>query len=258
MIRLISISILIGLLLVGCKTTKGLTDNSTVKKLSTKKIIKAYNANQTDFKTLKASLKTNYRTDKLDENITVDIRVEKDKQIWASIKKFGISGAKIYITPNKVQFYNKQDKTFFNGDFSFISNWLGTNLTFNQLQAILIGEVLYTLDTKTHISEILEDGYLLQPKQQEELFEQFITLNPSHFKVKAQEIAQPKDFRVLNIDYNKYQEVSKKILPLNLSVVVVEKTSETKVSIEYRNVSLNQELRFPFKIPASYKEIIFE
>lgn len=258
MIRYCFTSILICLLLVGCKATKGVSDHDVVKKLNTNKIIKAYNANTTHFNTLKASLKTNVRTAEQEENITVDIRIEKDQQLWASIKKFGISGAKIHITPEKVQFYNKQDKTFFKGDFSLISNWLGTDLSFNQLQAILIGEVLYPLHTKTHKSEILEDGYLLQPSLQKELFEQFITLNPSHFKVKSQEIAQPQKFRVLSIDYHKYQEVSKQILPLELHVIVLEKTSETKVSIEYRNVSLNPELRFPFKIPSSYKEIVFE
>lgn len=258
MIRFLSTSLLISFLLVGCKATKGISDKGVVKNLSTRKIIKAYQANETSFNTLKASLKTNYRTAEQDENVTVDLRIEKDKQIWASIKKMGFSGAKISITPEKVQFYNKLEKTYFDGDFSFISDWLGTDLSFNQLQAILIGEALYPLDAKKYDSEVLEDGYLLQPKQQQILFEQFITLNPGHFKVKSQEIAQPNKFRILNIDYNKHQEVSKQVLPLDLSVVVVEKTSETKVSIQYRNVSLNLELRFPFKIPSSYKEIILE
>lgn len=258
MIRFLSTSLFLCFLLAGCKASKSISNTGVTKNLNTKKIIKAYKANQTNFNTLKASLKTNYRTAEEDENITVDLRIEKDHKIWASIKKLGFSGAKIYITPEKVQFYNKLDKTFFDGDFSFISNWLGTDLSFNQLQAILIGETLYPLDAKKYDSEVLEDGYLLQPKQQEKLFEQFITLNPSHFKVKSQEIAQPSKFRILNIDYNKHQKVSKEVLPLDLSVVVVEKTSETKVSIQYRNVSLNPELRFPFKIPSSYKEIILE
>ena len=33
---------------------------------------------------------------------------------------------------------------------------------------------------------------------------------------------------------------------------------ETQIDITYRNVSLNQELRFPFKIPSNYKEIQIE
>ena len=105
---------------------------------------------------------------------------------------------------------------------------------------------------------MLEEGYLIKPKQQKELFEQFITLHPNHFKVLTQEIAQPKDFRILSIDYPSYQEVEKQIIPLDVKVTVVEKTTETQVAINFRNVSLNQELRFPFKIPESYKEIILE
>lgn len=245
-------------LLISCKSSKGITDKGVVKSLSTKKIVKNYTASITQFNTIKASLKTKYIQEENEENFTVDIRIKRDEVIWASIKKVGISGAKIYITPNKVQFYNKLDKVYFDGDFTFISNWLGTNITFKQLQAIILGEVLYPLNAKTYESELLDNGYLLKPKQQETLFEQFVTLHPSHFKVLSQEIAQPSQFRILTVDYPTYQEIGKQILPLEAKVTVVEKTNQTQVIINYRNVSLNQELRFPFKIPEYYKEIVLE
>lgn len=250
--------LVISTILIACKSSKGIADKGIVKNLTTKKIVKNYTANTTHFNTLKATLKTNYINNLEEGNFTIDIRVKKDEIIWASIKKVGISGAKIYITPNRVQYYNKIDKTYFDGDFSLISNWLGTAITFEQLQAILLGEVLYPLNAKTHESELLEEGYLIKPKEQKEFFEQFITLHPTHFKVLAQEIAQPKDFRILSVDYPNYQEINKQIIPLDVKVTVVEKTTETQVAINFRNVSLNQELRFPFKIPESYKEIILE
>jgi hypothetical protein len=43
-----------------------------------------------------------------------------------------------------------------------------------------------------------------------------------------------------------------------MSLSLVDKNSETQVSIDYKNISLNQELRYPFKIPTNYKEISFE
>ena len=39
---------------------------------------------------------------------------------------------------------------------------------------------------------------------------------------------------------------------------MIEKTSETQIEVSYRNVSLNQDLRYPFRIPNNYKEINFE
>lgn len=249
---------IISLLIIGCKSTKGIKDDAKSEKINTTEIIKRHYKQQSNFNTLKASLKIIYKTFDDEESLVADLRLEKDKKIWISIKKYGIPGAKALITPNQVRYYNKIDKNYFDGDFSLINNWLGTDLTFQQLQAVLLGESMFPLSPTTYESELLDDAYLLKPETQAALFEHFITLNPSNYKVKAQEVAQPDSFRILNIDYTNYQNVSEQLLPLLMNIDIVEKTSETQIDIEYRNVSLNQELRYPFNIPKQYKEIIFE
>ena len=57
------------------------------------------------------------------------------------------------------------------------------------------------------------------PKKQLELFEIFFLLDPVHFKVKSQQISQPKEFRHLQIDYLTYQEVDKQTLPENIKII---------------------------------------
>lgn len=250
--------LLICTLLIGCKATKGIKDNSKSKKISTSQIITNHYAQNSSFKTLKASLKINLKTANKEENITADLRLLKDKKIWISIRKMGITGAKILITPTQVLYYNKIDENYFNGDFSLISNWLGTQLSFQQLQSVLLGESMFPLEPTQYESEILDYGYLLKPEQQEDLFEHYVTINPSNFKVKSQEIAQPSLYRILNIEYDSYQNNSQLLLPLLINLSIIEKTSETQIDITYRNVSLNQELRYPFRFPSNYKEIDIE
>jgi len=244
--------------LASCKATKGIKDNSKTVKLNTKTIISSHYAKKSVFTTLKASLKVNLKTAEKEETVIANVRILKDQKIWISISKLGYTGAKILITPETVQYYNKLDKEYFDGDFSLISNWLGTNLSFQQLQAVLLGEAMFPLEATKYKTEILDDGYLLIPKNQELLIEHFITINPSNFKVKVQETAQPKLNRILNIEYNSYQNVSQQLLPLLMNLSLVDKTSETQVEVTYKNISLNQELRYPFNIPTNYKEISFE
>jgi len=249
---------LICVFIASCKVTRGIKDNTKTVKLSTEVITSSHYAKKSVFNTLRASLKVTIKTAEKEENVVANVRMLKDQKIWISISKFGYTGAKILITPQTVQYYNKLDKEYFDGDFSLISNWLGTDLSFQQLQAVLLGETMFPLDAGTYKREVLDDGYLLIPKKQGFLFEHFITINPSNFKIKTQEIAQPELNRILNIEYNSYQSVSQQLLPLLINLSLVDKTTETQVAITYKNTSLNQELRYPFNIPTNYKEISFE
>lgn len=249
---------LVSVFLIGCKATKGVKDTGTTKKMSTTEIITTHHSKLATFSSLKAALNINLTTAEKDEKLTASLRIQKDEKIWMSIGKMGIPGAKLLITPTKVQYYNKIDHTYFDGDYSIISSWLGANLNFAQLQSVLIGESMFTLEPTQYDSEVLDDGYLLRPETIDPLIEHYITINPSNFKLKSQEIAQPKELRIFTVDYNSYQNVAEQLIPLLINMTMVEKTSETQIDITYRNVSLNQELRFPFKIPSNYKDIQIE
>lgn len=246
------------LLLFSCNSTKKINGSLKPLKINTESIIKNHNATKSVFNTLKASLKVSIKTIDKEENVVANIRILKDEKMWISISKLGYTGAKILITPKRVQFYNKIEKEYFDGDLSLISNWLGIKLSFKQLQAILIGESMYPLVANDYVREILNDGFLLTPKKQNPLTDHFITINKDDFKLKNQEIAQNKLLRILIIEYLSYKENSNQKFPLAMSLSLIDKNSETKVSINFKNISLNQELRYPFKIPTNYKEISFE
>lgn len=258
MIKQIYYIALLSVLFVGCKATKGVKDTGATQKMSTTEIITTHHSKSTTFSSLKAALNINLNTAEKEEKFTASLRIQKDEKIWMSIGKMGFPGAKLLITPTKVQYYNKIDNTYFDGDYAIISSWLGTDLNFAQLQAVLIGESMFTLEPTQYDSEVLDDGYLLRPEDMNPLLEHYITINPSNFKLKSQEIAQPKEFRIFTVDYKSYQNVTEQLVPLLINMTMVEKTSETQIDITYRNVSLNQELRFPFKIPSNYKEIQIE
>lgn len=247
---------LLALLLVsfGCKSTKNITSNVELdKKLSSRQLIKEHTKSFANFKTLQSRVKVDYQQGDAEQSHTINLRMEKDKTIWLSAT-LGIVRAKI--TPTKVSFYNKLDNTYFDGDFSILSDLLGTELDFNKVQSLLLGETLFDLSIHSYKADIFEKSYLLQPKKQSELLEIFLLLNPSHFKMDSQQIAQNLEKRLLQIDYKDYQEINKQVLPKNVNIVAVEGNFETKINMEFKSVSLDTDLRFPFRIPSGFKEIV--
>jgi hypothetical protein len=181
--------------------------------------------------------------------------MEKDKTIWLSAT-LGIVRAKI--TPEKVSFYNKLDNTFFDGDYALISDVLGTELDFDKVQNLLLGKALLDLSADNYESNVYEKSYLLNPEEQSTILEIFFLLNPAHFKMDSQQLAQPNERRMLQIDYENYQEVEKEILPQNIKIIALENNAETIIKMEFKSISINQEVRFPFRIPSGFEEIVIK
>jgi len=237
---------------VGCKSTKTLGANGEfISNISAKQLVKNNTKNSTKFKTLTSRVKIETSDGTKTQSFSLSMRMEKDKVIWMS--KLGI--VKALITPTRVAFYNKLDNTYFDGDFSYLSDLLGTDLDFDKVQNLLLGEALFNLNDDEFIASTYDKSYLLKPKEQLELFEIFYLLNPRHFKMDSQQLAQPKENRLLQIDYKNYQEVENQVFPQTIRILAVENTDETSVNLEYKSIALNESLRFPFRIPSGYKEI---
>ncbi|AXG69050.1 hypothetical protein KORDIASMS9_01269 [Kordia sp. SMS9] len=240
------------LFLVGCKSSKTIVSSGQVANLSAKNIIKNHYRNAVNFKTIRGKLKVDFDDGKMQDNFTLNLRMEKDKNIWISAK---LGVVKILITPKKVSFYNKLDNTYFEGDYKLISKFIGTALDFEKIQNLLVGEALFNLKKERFTSEIVDKTYALSPKRDLELFTRLFFLDAFHFKVKKQQLAQENENRLLTIDYPAYQKITGQAFPKNIAIQAEEIHKTTTIQVEYRKVTFNDKVRFPFKIPSGYREI---
>jgi len=254
MIKKITYIFVLSLLVSSCKTKKVIT-NSSVKSMSTKKIIKNHYSNSFDKKTVKARLKAKYKDKKNAQSVTVKLRMEKDKAIWMSGTVVGFPIAKVLITPTRVTYYEKIKKTYFDGDFSLLSKFLGTEVDFEKVQNLLLGQTILNLKNKRYTSEVDGKSYLVVPKKQEALFNILFWLNPTTFKVNKQEVRQPIKQKRFTVSYPEYQHISNEIFPKKIKISTVEKNNRTLLDLEYRSVEFDKKLSFPFNIPSGYKEI---
>lgn len=239
-----------------CKSTQSIVAAGKASdKLSAKQVIKQHQKNDADFKTMQARVRIDLIQGGKEQGATFNLRIEKDKTIWLSAP---LGLARMMITPEKVRFYNKQDNQYFDGDYKLLSDFVGVDLDFMKVQNILLGQAIFDLKDEPHTVSVNENSYALQPKDQSALFELFYLINPSHFKMDSLQLFQQLKKRILQVDYKSYQEVKKQILPKDIRIIAVEDSDEVAITMEFKSLTLNEDVRFPFRIPAGYKEIVIK
>ena len=243
---------LIPLLFISCGTIKTVSE---IEETSTKNLIAFHNAANPQFETLAARVQLAYETEEKSQRIVVSLRMEKDKIIWVKASFLGITIAKVLITPERVEYYETVGKTYFEGDFALLGEWLGTPIDFQQAQNLLLGQSIFDLENSNYTSEIFQYNYKVQPKRQPQNFIHSLFLNPENFKVVLETLSQPDQNRILNVRYGDYQIVDGQYFPQTISIVTSEGQSQTKIELEYRKIDLNVGIGFPFDIPAGYERI---
>ncbi|NHF59133.1 DUF4292 domain-containing protein [Flavobacteriaceae bacterium TP-CH-4] len=241
------------LFLTSCKTTKVASGGEIDDRLTAKAIIREHYQNHLQFKTISGKLKIEYSDGESTQSIPLSLRMEKDKAIWISAP-LGI--VKAYITPGRVSFYNKLQNEYFDGDFSYLSNLLGTELDFEQVQNLLLGQAILDLKDGKYDAEVADDTYQLKPKKVAELFKILFQIEPNNFKIATQQLSQPLKKRLLQINYKNYQKIDKWILPNEIAIAAIDGDIRNTIDIEYRNIQFDQALNFPYKIPKGFKEIV--
>ncbi len=236
----------------GVKKSTAIRD---VKMLSSaRKVIKKYERNKTDIKTFSSKIDAFFDNGKQSISGTISLRMEKGKVIWLSISKYGFTVAKAKITPNRVQYYEKWKKVSFDGDFSLISKKIGVELSFEQLENLLLGQSIRDLSKRKYSFDVEQKSYQFQLKNPRDILEYIVWMRPDNFKMKRQYIVDKKG-KSLTVNYKEYQNVDSLSIPEDISLEAVSSSRRTRVNLTYKRIEINEALRFPFRIPKGYKKI---
>lgn len=244
--------LLLLLVFASCGGAKKITN---IEHASAKQVISGHKLASPDFTTLAARMQLQYEDEKKSQSITVSLRMEKDKNIWVKASILGITIAKVLITPTSVSYYETIGKTYFEGDFALLGEWLGTSINFQQAQNLLLGQSIFTLNPSDYTSEVFQNKFKIQPKEQPQNFIHSLFVNPDNFKIASETLSQPDDNRILAIRYGDYQKVGDQYFPQNIMINTSENDSSTLIEMTFRKIELNVNVGFPFEIPQGYEEI---
>lgn len=247
--------IIIIVLLYGCGPGKNLKSTvGEIPEMRTKQILKKHIKQHAKFNTLQCKLKIELFQNSKAQSNTVTLRMDRGKTIW--INAF-LNMIRIKITPDRVQMYNKIDKTYFDGDFSLIKQLLGIDLDFSNLENLLLGDTFFKHNSSS-LNQVKDNsGYTLKPYKLDPTLNVLYRINPFYFKMKTQEISHLKEEIHLKVNYDDFQEINQQLIPSKMAITINEKQNNTFIKLNLKSVSLNQSIRFPFKLPKGYKLLNF-
>ena len=211
--------------------------------------------NKLDFKTLYIKASARYVDEKQSQKVSAEIKIEKDKQILVSVRFLGITMAKALITPTAVSYYEKINSTYYEGDFTSLSKWLGTELDYSKVQNLLVGEALDDLRKGKYTQTIVENLFKLEDEKEAKIKKAFY-LDSEKYLLQKEEISQPVENRMLEIKYADTKTFDQGILPTSIEINAVQPKGKTDINLNYNNISFNEELSFPYSVPSGYKKVI--
>jgi hypothetical protein len=246
------------LTLVSCKSKVAVVDaskNESSKSLN--KTIENYYNNKNEFSTLYIKSSARYATEKQTQNVTAEIKIKKDEQILISIRFLGITMAKASITPTTVSYYEKLNGTYYEGDFTGLSQFLGTDLDFNKVQNIVLGRAIDNLKEGKYSESFADQVYRLDEVSDSNTQKSFY-IDGNSFLINKQEITQTKEERKIQVVYSNKKEYPQMTLPLAINIDTYQKKGNAQIDLEYSTVTFNAEFSFPYSVPNDYKRIIIK
>jgi len=257
--KLINIlGLFLAFLISSCSSQKAVV-TGPAEGMKTGEIIRSTLANKPQFSHLTIQSKINADIDDTSVGLNGKIYIQNGKKIWVNVTKFGITGARALITPEGFKAYEKVDRTYIDGDFTYFNNLLKVDfIDYDKLQNLLLGRMFVEMKPFDFDSEVVENQYLLKFKENDKLlnspvegkyFQEYYL--DHQFRLVKAYLKDPKSKRELEIQYSNWIKVGPQDFPKNVKVLVKDRKTQ-KVELEYNNFTFEQS-ETPFEIPSGYK-----
>jgi len=249
--------IVVLLFFTSCKSLKNTSKIKNNNSIALNEVAQAHAKAAFSNQSLEAKIDALYDDGSTSQNLNIKLRIQKDKVIWMSGNFLGIPMAKIMITPEKIKYYEKLNKTYFDGDFSLLKEIFGVEMNFQQVQNLLLGQAFFDMNQNFFESQNEKNQYVLTPIPQDPRYNITYIIDPSNFKLINQSATFPNN-DYFSIQYKKYQFIDNQYIPLQIIIESVQPNQKTKIFLDIRNVELGNNLNFPFDIPTGYEKLNFD
>ena len=142
--------------------------------------------------------------------------------------------------------------THYDGDFDFIKKMLGTSITYNQVENILMGQSIYPLNDQSLELKDLSSNYQLD-KKINDFIVSIIVDNKGELK---REQIKNNGSVYADLNYKSYQIIKGVVFPKQWTLISSQKHT-MNVGLEYEKIDLNTNLNFKYEIPSGSKAIKF-
>jgi hypothetical protein len=212
-----------------CKVTKVLPNNTPVKNFKIKELQKAINSSRSNLKLFRSRLKVTYDD--------------------------GKRAQELLIKPNDIAFYEKFQKTSYQGKLEFINDFFGVDFNYKNLERLFLGRATIDVNKQNWNRIKNPNFYVISLTNKTSSIQPILFYNPTTFMLKEQRLFFTKKKRLISIIYDDFQSVEDNLVPSKMTISFSDDIIRRKIIIEYTRPEVPGNLTFPFKIPQGYKKI---
>ena len=259
------LTLLFALFMVSCRSARSVI-KEPIKEYGADYLFEKLKENELKFDWFSAKFNLDLVIDNKKNSLSGQIRVRKDSVIWLSFSPaLGIEMARLIITTDTVKFINRINKTYFSGDENIVNDFLDSNIDFDVIQSILLGNDLTyyengkfraTYDSKEY--HLVTGGrqklkkYVKTQADVERIFIQNIFLNPETFKITQMKIKElKKENKKLDASYSDFNYIENQLFPHKVFYDLVA-DKNIQVNLRYSKIVIDKPQVFPFKVSSKY------
>lgn len=232
-------------------------------------VLEKMHENQSTFKWFSGKAKADFIQGKRKTAFTVQMRIKRDSAIWISVSSgIGVEGARLLLTQDSVKYINRIDKTYFVGDYAFLSSLIDTEIDFCMVQALLTANDFSWYDYQDLKAKLDNQLYQLEStnrhklKKQSKLisfedpvYYQSLWINPSTFKIERIKIKEiGKENKKILATYKQFKSINEQLIPYAMDINL-DNEKGMRLEMVYYKISLDKEVGFPFSISKKYTPI---
>lgn len=253
----VTLLLALGLLVGSCARKAIPTSSTTGPGTSTPIAEPAVRAVNTSFLFLSAKGKAQVTMKNGQQGANLAVRVRRDSIIWVSASLVGIEGVRAVLTPDSVLVLNRLEKTYFSGGYDYLSKLLNVPITFEQMQALLLGDYLPAPTGITpKVTEEENGRQRVTYPLADVLIERLLQAGTG--RVQQLKVSETGMQRNLTVDYTDFRPLDEQptLLFAHAMFIQAQQSSAGVVTaaINFTKVNAGRErLAFPFTVPKGYK-----
>jgi len=287
----------VALVSASCKKNKSATATTDpIKERTSGYLLKRQERNEFKFDWVGMKIDAEVQTLGETQGFKATIRMKRDSMIWISITPaLGIEVFRVLVTPDSVKYISKipDNKYYYTGDFTALSELAHLDMDFSMLQDLLLGNAI-GLDREEgkFRSEIDDNKYLLVSKYKRKVRrvvgindrdlqpQDTIVVNPNDPRyqrtIRRNDDAdnliitrywlEPENFRLVKsifndlinqrtveINYSEFEQEGEQYYPRNCRIHVKSPKHEQEIQFQIMRIATDKTYEFPFEIPDDFE-----
>lgn len=211
----------------------------------------AIKAKQVNFNTFAGRAKTKLDINGNSNDVTLNIRIQRDKKIWVSITAIlGVEAARALITPDSILLINRLQGVYLRKPFSYVYKYASNQVNYKTLESLLIGNAIpELLNEKADV--VNADGNTTLSGSLQDLLYKLIV--GADLKVTQTNLSNQNEGQSLQVVNNTFIQATNRIMPSEIDIASVVKDKKIQVNLHYTKADYDVQQEYPFSIPASYE-----